>query len=315
MRRFNERPISAAWVVAGLALWIAVDLLMPAAYHPASAAFGFVPEVAYLAASAYELWRTREELLRGRYGLIAVLSLHLVTLASGTFDILSGVMPANELPRLNSWFGIINFESLLYSMASAVFMVLLTKERSERHYAVAAREDALTGIANRRALLDAGERLLRRCQLDGRSFSLIMFDLDHFKEVNDTFGHAAGDSVLQAFAAAVQSTLRPADVFGRYGGEEFIALLPGATIEAAQVIAERVRNSFAQLAMLAADRKIHATVSAGVASATSSALTLEAIIRIADGALYRAKELGRNRVERAAPDKGSASASGAMRVA
>jgi diguanylate cyclase (GGDEF)-like protein len=121
--------------------------------------------------------------------------------------------------------------------------------------------------------------------------------------------------VLQAFAAAVQSTLRPADVFGRYGGEEFIAILPGATIEAALVIAERVRNGFAGLPMLAADRKIHATVSAGVATATSSALTLEAIIHVADGALYQAKELGRDRVERPALESDPASAVDVIRVA
>lgn len=298
LRRFNGRPISVSAVVAGVAAWVAVDLLVPPARHALAGAFSFVPEVIYLIASAYELWRGRDEQLRGRYGLLAVMLLHAATLAGGVVDTLNGVMAETHLPVLDSWFGIINFESLFYSMASAVFMVLLTKERSERDYKVAAREDALTGIANRRALLENGERLLRRCKVEGRSLSLIMFDLDHFKWVNDTFGHASGDGVLRAFAATVQSALRPADLFGRYGGEEFVAILPGATAEAAVVIAERVRNSFAQLSILASEHQMHATVSAGVAAATSSAQTLEAIIRVADAALYRAKELGRNRVER-----------------
>ncbi len=315
LRSFAGRPVSVLAVVAGAAAWMVADLFVPSSRHDLAAAFSFVPEVVYLAASAYELWRGREEHLRGRYGLVAVVLLHALTLSGGVFDTLGGVMHENQLPLLNSWLGIINFESLFYSMASAVFMVLLTKERSERSYKLAAREDPLTGIANRRALLESGERLLRRCQADGRSFSLIMFDLDHFKWVNDTYGHATGDGVLRAFAATVQSSLRPADLFGRYGGEEFVAILPGATIEAAMVIAERVRNGFANLSILAADHQVHSTVSAGVANAASSAVTLEAIIRIADGALYRAKELGRNRVERSARAMEAPSPAETIRVA
>ena len=308
IRRFDGLPVSVMAVLAGLAAWVVADLLVPPARHSLATAFSFVPGVVYLSASAYELWRGREERLRGRFGLVAVLLLHAVTLAGGVFDTLAGVLDDTKLPVLNSWLGIINFESLFYSMASAVFMVLLTKERSERDYKMAAREDPLTGVANRRALLESGERLLRRCKVEGRSISLIMFDLDHFKWVNDTYGHAAGDGVLRAFAATVQSTLRPADLFGRYGGEEFVAILPGATEEAALVIGDRVRNSFAQLSILAGEHQVHATVSAGVAAATSSTQTLEAIIRLADSALYRAKELGRNRVERPAktPDSRAA---------
>lgn len=103
-------------------------------------------------------------------------------------------------------------------MATAVFMVLLTKERSEHQIILAGRKDSLTGIDNRGALLDSGERLLRRCQTSGKSLSLIMFDLDHFKWVNDTFGHAAGDKVTatpEAIIHAADEGLYQAKALGR----------------------------------------------------------------------------------------------------
>jgi diguanylate cyclase (GGDEF)-like protein len=128
-----------------------------------------------------------------------------------------------------------------------------------------------------------------------------MFDLDRFKWINDSFGHDVGDEVLRTFADTTRSVLRPNDLFGRYGGEEFCVVLPGATIEAAYVIAERVRHKFAHASESVAGRKMNATVSAGVATAASST-TLEAIMREADHGMYRAKSQGRNRVERADPN-------------
>jgi len=305
MRIFHSRPLPVLGVVAGTAAWMIVDVTTGSNSTLANA-FGFIPAIAYIAASAWELWRGRSERLRGRYGLIGILALHAFVLTGGAFDMASGSMTVGELPVLGSWFGIISFEGLLHSMASAVFMILLTKERSERRYIVAARQDSLTGIANRGALLEGGERLLRRCKIEGRSLSVIMFDLDRFKWINDTFGHPTGDAVLRAFASAAEAAIRPGDLFGRYGGEEFLVVLPGATIEAAYVIAERVRNAFAALRFVAGGAQLVATVSAGVATATSVDGDLAAVTRVADAALYQAKSLGRNRVEQASPPAPSA---------
>jgi diguanylate cyclase (GGDEF)-like protein len=194
-------------------------------------------------------------------------------------------------------------------------MIVLAKERHEQEYVTASRRDSLTGIANRGALLDGGERLLRRCRQEGMSFSLVMFDLDHFKRVNDTHGHAAGDAVLRAFAESCLAIIRPNDLFGRYGGEEFVVVLPHATIEAAYVMADRIRNAFATAPVGIAGIDLRCTASAGVASATSDSMSLEDIIKTADACLYEAKAHGRNRVERPAKASAEPGGTNVIRVA
>ncbi|MEJ0013951.1 MAG: GGDEF domain-containing protein [Bauldia sp.] len=300
-RRFASRSIPPALLFGGLVAWLLVIFVpLPETDYFIRTAFGFVPAIVYLWASAHELWRGRREMLPARWALIAMFALHGVTFLGGVFDTIAGRFTAGALPVLATWFGLISFESLIYSMGTAVFMAILVKERSEMQIVLASRKDSLTGIANRGALLDGSKRLLERCRQEGASFSLIMFDLDHFKWVNDTYGHAAGDEVIRVFSQTTQGILRPNDLFGRLGGEEFVVVLPRATIEAAYVIADRIRAGFAATAVIIGDEPVKVTASAGVASATSSAMTLDAIMKIADGCLYRAKELGRNRVERPA---------------
>ena len=183
-------------------------------------------------------------------------------------------------------------------MASAILMALICKERETQEYMRASRNDSLTGIANHGALLESARRLFERCRKEGTPLSLIMFDLDHFKAINDRFGHRTGDDILRAFADTVRGLLRPTDLFGRYGGEEFTVVLPGATLETAQVIAERVRHAFAERHRFLDGSPLNATVSAGVAEAGAD-MTFEDTVDAADRAMYRAKQLGRNRVERA----------------
>jgi len=190
---------------------------------------------------------------------------------------------------------------MIFLVGTAVFMVVLARERIELGYKQASRLDELTGIANRRAFFERAERLLRRCYEGGSSCSVIVFDLDHFKQINDTRGHAAGDRVLRTFADIARATLRPNDLFGRHGGEEFAVILPGTGAEVAYVIAERVRQAFATTSEDPDVAASHPTVSAGVATVTGET-GLEAVMEIADRALYRAKRLGRNRVE--CPDLG-----------
>jgi diguanylate cyclase (GGDEF)-like protein len=126
-----------------------------------------------------------------------------------------------------------------------------------------------------------------------------MLDLDRFKLINDTFGHGAGDAALRAFTVTARRMLRPNDLFGRLGGEEFAAILPGATIETAYVVAERIRVAFSSDAAVIEGFQVGATVSAGVAdSAPVSSTTASTLLREADRALYLAKQRGRNRVER-----------------
>jgi diguanylate cyclase (GGDEF)-like protein len=161
-----------------------------------------------------------------------------------------------------------------------------------------AHEDVLTGIFNRRGFLAIADGLWHRTRRGGEHLSVLMFDIDHFKRTNDTYGHAAGDAVLKAVAERTNCMLRPADVFARYGGEEFIVLLNGTDGDRAAAIANRIRNAFATEAVIHEDRAIGLRASFGVAEAGPDDPDLKAVIDRADAALYRAKAEGRNRVEK-----------------
>ena len=159
------------------------------------------------------------------------------------------------------------------------------------------RVDASTGILNRPSWEAAVESELRRFKRGGASASLMMIDIDHFKTINDEHGHLAGDEVIRAAAAVIQSCIREVDVAGRYGGDEFGLLLVHTGTHAALVAAERIRQRLAETAF---DRApgVRCTLSIGVATATRAMEDVHAWISEADSALYQAKTLGRNRIVR-----------------
>ncbi len=303
VRRFNHRRTPLAILAAGLIVWLATGVMPFGMDHQKwSTLAGFVIWCAYLSAAIWSLWSAREEKLNARWPLMALLALHATMFFGAGCEILAGTFRVNEAPGFNTFFGAFHFESILYSMGTAIFMILMCKERIELGYIDAARIDALTGTVNHGAWFESARRLLNRCQQERSPLSLIMFDLDRFKTVNDSRGHQAGDRVLHAFADTVRGVLRPNDLFGRYGGEEFTVVLPGATIETAYVIADRVRRTFADAHRFLDGQPLIATVSAGVASASPGA-TLEAIVEAADNAMYAAKNAGRNCVKRAGDDR------------
>jgi diguanylate cyclase (GGDEF)-like protein len=157
-----------------------------------------------------------------------------------------------------------------------------------------ANRDPLTGLYNRRYLDATMARELARGQREGQALSLIMIDIDHFKQVNDTYGHQAGDEVLKSLALMLQT--RATDVACRYGGEEFILLFPSMPQVVAQERAELYRKTFEETVITFGDFRIQTTLSIGVATYPGHGLTPEALISRADQALYRAKSEGRNRV-------------------
>jgi diguanylate cyclase (GGDEF)-like protein/PAS domain S-box-containing protein len=157
--------------------------------------------------------------------------------------------------------------------------------------------DDLTGISNRRHFFDNASRELFRSKRASRPLSIIMFDIDHFKSVNDTYGHAVGDNVLKKIAARISSNLRSLDIYARYGGEEFIICLPETALEDAKNVAERIRGIVEETIMQDTNNNdFKVTVSLGVASLSHDSDALEQIIEQADKALYKAKQGGRNRV-------------------
>jgi len=189
------------------------------------------------------------------------------------------------------------FELLFNSFYVAFLFAFLVKERREQFHRQQSLIDPLTGIANRRAFLVDASRRLRRAATDGQTVAFIAFDLDHFKSINDSYGHSAGDHILRAVCDVVKKALRPGDLFGRMGGEEFACLLADTTPVDASAIAERLRDRIANLEVEFAATQLSVTASLGVAIAQQPRPDLDALMAAADGALYQAKEFGRNRVE------------------
>ncbi len=163
---------------------------------------------------------------------------------------------------------------------------------------IQATRDALTGVWNRAAIVDQVRQELSRAGRERTSISIIMADLDHFKKINDTYGHMAGDAVLREATRRMQSVLRIYDQIGRYGGEEFLIILPGCNKSVAFAIADRLRKSIGEEAVNTPEGIIHVTCSLGVTVVDEAKEEdIDQIIKVADTELYRAKEGGRNRVE------------------
>jgi len=177
-----------------------------------------------------------------------------------------------------------------YGLSARIFLAKLSIEKSEK----------LSGLLNRRALTDQAMSGLARAKRKQQPFALAMVDIDHFKSVNDTYGHAAGDQVLSQLAARLTAAVRASDNVGRWGGEEFLVLLPESNREQALVAAERLRTLIEAAPMrVEGDIQVKVTVSIGVGLSRdphASAIVLDTIIRTADDALYQAKAAGRNRV-------------------
>jgi len=154
--------------------------------------------------------------------------------------------------------------------------------------------DGLTGVFNKRYFLEALEREMSRAQRYGRPLSILMFDIDHFKRVNDTYGHLAGDYVLQSLARLISTRARREEIFARYGGEEFVILLPETHKEGGMELAEQLRKRVASYSFIFEGEEIPVTVSIGVATVTDGGLSESEFVKKVDERLYQAKSEGRN---------------------
>ncbi len=305
-RDFARRAAVIGWVLAGPALFLV------AVHSGYLASFGgrLILLCGLLAlynfAAAFELSHANGAQLASRWP--AVVLLIVTGLGYLSWVPLISTMPVEQASAVFSieWLPWVILYTLLVRVALAFTVLSMAKERREWEQRIDAMTDELTGLPNRRALFEAADALCQKKDLKGKPISVLLFDLDHFKATNDGYGHEAGDFVLRLFARKLSERLDRASIVARLGGEEFAAILPGASPSDALAAGEDVRRAFAQSAAFVNGIALGATVSVGAASDPAFDSDLDGLFRQADAALYAAKRAGRNRVELLAPVEVSA---------
>jgi len=304
IRLYIGRPLGWGTPALMLALVLAAGLFDDAAWQPLQAAINFGVLAALYLSTAWDLRRHAREDLHWRFPLLLSLPLLLGGLAFGSRGLRAALAPESVMAEMTvhsalnigSALGYIVLVLLLHAMLTALVVSRLLGRLRQL-----ARRDPLTGLLNRRAMHAALDEHTRRRRRAADTFSVLMIDIDHFKSVNDRHGHEAGDRALTHIARLMTQALRTQDLVGRFGGEEFIVLLPAAGLAQAQARAESLRQQVRSQPLLLGEQPVALSVSIGVAEWTGPAEDLSRLLARADDALYRAKRLGRDRVEAATP--------------
>jgi diguanylate cyclase (GGDEF)-like protein len=290
-RLFHGRQVLWGAMCFGAVVW-ALACMSSSFPHspPAHIVLGSIIVAIYTTLVAAELGRERRKSVIRRWPAVFVPMLH------GAIFLLPVALASLGIRSPGAgWIAVFAIEVVLYVVGAAFIVLVLAKDRTVNRYKAAAETDSLTALLNRRGFFEAATTLMNGNKAKQAPVSVLAFDLDHFKSINDRFGHKMGDTMLGLFAKVARRTMRTDDIIGRIGGEEFIAILSGNLSEAC-IAAERVRAAF-EAATLAPDSpQIPATVSIGVACGLPD-VSIDLLIARADAVLYRAKENGRNRVE------------------
>ncbi len=280
-------------LVLGAVAWLTTVFSLPPGSESLRVAIGASIVALYAALTAAQLFAERRSTMKRQWAAMLVPLLHGAVLMLPI--VLDELLPVpNSDSSNNIWVLIFAIELVLYAVGTVFVIFMLVSERAVRAHKTAASQDPLTGLFNRRGFSEATARMIEREGAAGRPVTVMIFDLDHFKSINDRFGHPAGDEVIKLFARIVSGSLRISDLCGRIGGEEFAALLP-CSIDEAMTAAERVREAFQNCGMEIDGTPIATTVSIGLAGGPPH-VELEVLLAAADTALYQAKRGGRNRV-------------------
>jgi diguanylate cyclase (GGDEF)-like protein len=295
-RVFHGRKPNLPGLLFGAIAWVAAVMTLAPQASAMRLTIGAGIVAVYAALTAAELWSERRKTLQKRWPAVAVPVLHGFVLM---LPILLGdlLRPHDDGFSSSIWVTVFSVELVLYAVGTVFVIFMLVSERTVTAHKTAASMDPLTGMLNRRGFAEATSRVIEREANAGRPATVLIFDIDHFKSINDRFGHPAGDEVLRLFATIVLNTLRITDLSGRIGGEEFAAFLP-CPLEEGVIAAERVREAFESSGIVVEDGPVDTTVSIGVAGGPAGT-ELEVLLAAADAALYQAKRNGRNRVEAA----------------
>ncbi|MEH2534708.1 diguanylate cyclase (GGDEF)-like protein [Bradyrhizobium sp. AZCC 1614] len=295
-RVFHGRKPNLPGLFLGAIAWVGTVLALPSVNPAMRLVVGAAIVAIYAGLTASELWSERRRTMHKRWPAIAVPVMHGCVLA---LPILLGSLlrPHDETFAGSIWVTAFSIELILYAIGTVFVIFMLVSDRAVTVHKTAASVDPLSGMLNRRGFSEACNRVIEREAAAGRPVTVMIFDIDHFKSVNDRFGHPAGDEILKLFSTVVISNLRISDLSGRIGGEEFAALLPCA-LEEGVIVAERVREAFEASNIVCEEGPVDTTVSIGVAGGPAGT-ELEVLLAAADTALYQAKRGGRNRVEAA----------------
>lgn len=282
------RPIYHHFVFVSALILLAVTLTQPPLLNRAVAAL-LVALVAGHSAFLLGLRHRGEAAASSRFtGAIFAFSaaLHLVC----------GLLALIDFAAVN-W-ALLHAANILLLIGWNFGFLMLIGQRNQERISDLANHDELTGVHSRRAFLVMARQLFSVVERQQKPFAVLMLDVDHFKRVNDTYGHAGGDEILKRFTANCTACLRHSDLLGRIGGEEFCIVLPDTGSDGAAEVAERIRAGFEAGESLWHGDRLRATVSIGIAQRGNDAVTLEGLMACADEALYQAKNEGRNRVTR-----------------
>jgi diguanylate cyclase (GGDEF)-like protein len=302
-RVFSGRRPEILWVVLAAAVWLALCSLPP--FLGSVYARSFVASLmtaGFLILGAWELWRDRnEEFLPSRLPTVAIYLSFCVLMLFRIAILRIAPYPVGILPVRAEWVAGFSLVTFIHCSFLVGFMLSMTRERRETEQRNNALSDPLTGLLNRRAFLDASARNNRRRHGSRDRIAVLVLDLDDFKQINDRYGHEAGDLVLQSFADTARRATRAGDLLFRMGGEEFCFVLPGASISEAGAVAERIRTRFEQSFVAHGADRVGTTVSIGVASSELTSRDFEQLLAAGDSAVYEAKAKGRNRTVVAQP--------------
>lgn len=295
-RVFHGKAPNPVGMLLGALAWIAAICALPAEWTSLRTTLGAGIVALYAVLTAYELGCERRKSVQRRWPTLLVPLLHGFALMLPI--LLGDFLHADDRSFGSSiWVTAFAVELVLYAVGTVFVIFVLVSERTVAAHKVAASCDPLTGLFNRRGFAEATARMIEREAKAGRPITVMIFDIDHFKSINDRFGHPAGDEVLKLFASVITHSLRITDLTGRIGGEEFAAMLPCSLDEAMQA-AERVREAFAGCGIEVDEAPVATTVSIGVAGGPAGT-ELDVLLAAADTALYQAKRGGRNRVQAA----------------
>ncbi len=299
-RQFENRHAPLALFFLPLALFLVLSAApLAAGSYPAFHMVTNVIQTAIALACAYEFWRDNDDKSLSRKGLILAYG---ILAATFIIRFAQALLVGDGFVRQMSLDTILTIQlyvALFHFLASSAFALTLAYERDAQKLHHLASHDGLTGLLNRRAFEAEARSFLERNP--EQPFALAIFDLDHFKQINDQHGHATGDRTLEACAEAFRQTFEQSAIIARWGGEEFVALLPDLSPVEAALAVDRLRANVAAIAVPTQNGVMHPSLSAGLCySSAKRTRDLETLLSVADSGLYAAKKRGRNRVEQVA---------------